>query len=239
MRAGAFMQSASDASQWLFTAIVAAIAILFLVAARRVARAHPGPASWLVPVLVLALWVAVPGWLAWQGRLGVYAPLPTLGTTLFVLLTIATSVLAGSPWGRWLAQSITPAALVGYQVFRLPLELVLHSLYQQGVIPVQMTYSGRNFDIVTALLAVPVALLLHAGRCPRWLLLAWNLLGLALLVNIAAVAILSTPVPFRAFSNEPANLLPGSFPFVWLPTVLVQAALFGHLLVFRRLRGAA
>jgi hypothetical protein len=43
------------------------------------------------------------------------------------------------------------------------------------------------------------------------------------------------PVPFRQFMNEPANLLPSTFPFVWLPTFLVQAALFGHLLVFRAL----
>jgi hypothetical protein len=35
--------------------------------------------------------------------------------------------------------------------------------------------------------------------------------------------------------NEPANLLPGMFPYVWLPTFLVQAALFGHLVVFRAL----
>ena len=32
--------------------------------------------------------------------------------------------------------------------------------------------------------------------------------------------------------NEPANRLPSMFPYVWLPTFLVQAALFGHLLVF-------
>jgi hypothetical protein len=25
------------------------------------------------------------------------------------------------------------------------------------------------------------------------------------------------------------------FPYVWLPTILVQAALFGHVVIFRRL----
>jgi hypothetical protein len=227
------MRSASDSTQWLFIGLVFAIVMLFVLASRRVAHAHPGPVSWLLPIFVLALWVALPALLARQGRLDTYAPLPTLGTALFVLLTAGTVALASSPWGRWCAQAIGPAALVGYQLFRLPLELLLHALYEQGVIPVQMTYSGRNFDILTALLAVPVALLLRAGRCPRWLLLAWNVLGLVLLVNILAVAILSTPAPFRAFANEPANLLPSTFPFVWLPTLLVQAALFGHLLVLR------
>jgi hypothetical protein len=49
------------------------------------------------------------------------------------------------------------------------------------------------------------------------------------------VAVLSTPVPFRHFMTEPANRRPGTFPFVGLPTVLVQAALLGHVLVFRAL----
>jgi hypothetical protein len=66
--------------------------------------------------------------------------------------------------------------------------------------------------------------------------LAWNVLGLALLANIVAVAALSTPVPFRRFLEGPPNLLPGTFPWIWLPSFLVQVALASHLLVFRRLR---
>jgi hypothetical protein len=222
------MQTPALSTQLVFVAIVAALAALLVAATRTL------PRGWLLASLVLLLWVLVPGVLAWWGLLDRYAPLPTLGTGMFVALTLGTIALAWSRWGRTLAQGVPLAALVGFQVFRVPLELVLHSLYEQGVVPVQMTYSGRNFDILTGLLAVPVALLLRAGRCPKWLLLAWNVLGLVLLVNILAVAILSTPVPFRVFTEAPANLLPGTFPFVWLPTFLVQAALFGHLLVFRR-----
>jgi hypothetical protein len=33
--------------------------------------------------------------------------------------------------------------------------------------------------------------------------------------------------------GEQRQRLPSMFPYVWLPTFLVQAALFGHLLVFR------
>ncbi len=68
------------------------------------------------------------------------------------------------------------------------------------------------------------------------MLRAWNLLGLALLINIVTIAVLSTPVPFRRFLEDPPNRLPSLFPYVWLPTFLVQVALAGHVLVFRRLR---
>jgi hypothetical protein len=35
--------------------------------------------------------------------------------------------------------------------------------------------------------------------------------------------------------NEPANVWVTRPPFVWLPAVLVLAALLGHLVLFRRL----
>jgi hypothetical protein len=55
------------------------------------------------------------------------------------------------------------------------------------------------------------------------------------LANIVTIAVLSLPLPFRRFPDPPANLLPLHFPAVWLPSFGVQAALFGHLLVFRKL----
>ena len=45
--------------------------------------------------------------------------------------------------------------LVGSQVFRLPLELVMHRASDVGLMPVQMSFSGWNFDILSGLLAVP------------------------------------------------------------------------------------
>lgn len=76
----------------------------------------------------------------------------------------------------------------------------------------------------------------HAARrkLPDWGLLLWNVGGLALLLNIVVVAMLSTP-PLQRFDSTPANTIIAHAPFVWQPTVLVQAALLGQLLVFRRL----
>jgi len=59
--------------------------------------------------------------------------------------------------GRWLSLLPLPA-LVLFQAFRLPLELVLHSWVAQGVIPGTMTWSGRNWDIVSGVLALVAAL---------------------------------------------------------------------------------
>lgn len=187
--------------------------------------------------LGMVAWLALTGALGASGVLDVWT-LPPRIVPLFTLLLIVTVGLARSSHGRVLAEGLPWSMLIGYQVFRLPVEIMLHLAYDQDVIGVQMTWSGRNFDVVTALLAGVIGLWLwrrgESTPPPRGLVIAWNLLGLALLINIVSIAIASTPT-FAAFPG-PTNTFVAHFPYVWLPTVMVAAALFGHLLVFRRLR---
>jgi hypothetical protein len=98
-----------------------------------------------------------------------------------------------------------------------------------------MSFSGRNFDILTGASALIVAAFVRAGRAPRWLVVTWNVLGLALLTNIVAIAILSTP-PVHYFGTARLNVWVTYPPFVWLPAVMVLAAFAGHLVIFRALR---
>jgi hypothetical protein len=114
-------------------------------------------------------------------------------------------------------------------------EWVLHRLALEGVVPVEMSWAGRNFDVVSGLTGLVLGLaLLRGGRIPRDVVLGWNVLSLGLLANIVAVAVLATPA-FHRFAGPP-NLLPAAFPWIWLPSFLVQVALGSHLLVFRQLR---
>ena len=80
-------------------------------------------------------------------------------------------LLARSSIGDRLARGLPLAYLVGFQAFRFPLELAIHRAYVEGVMPVQMSYSGRNFDIVTGLTALVLAAALAMARVPRWLVL--------------------------------------------------------------------
>ena len=142
------------------------------------------------------------------------------------------------PVGKRIAIGLPIAALVGYQSFRIIVELLMHRAYVEGLMPVQMSYSGRNFDIVTGITALALGGLARHGTRSRGLVLAWNTLGVVLLANILIVALLSAPTPFRVFMNEPANVWITHAPWVWLPTVMVFAAVFGHVAVYRRLAAA-
>jgi hypothetical protein len=140
-----------------------------------------------------------------------------------------------SRFGTRVSSAIPLCVLVLVQGFRLPLELAMHGMYARGIMPVQMSYEGYNFDVVTGALAIVVALLVAMGYAGRGIVAAWNVLGLALLINVVTVAILATP-RFRFFGDESLNVWVTYPPFVWLPAVMVLAALTGHLLIFRALR---
>ena len=181
-----------------------------------------------------SIWIAVTGFAAARGVLH-FGDRPTMLPVFVITFALAIG-LALSPVGKRIAIGLPLAVLVGYQSFRVFVELLLHRAYREGLMPVQMSYSGRNFDIVSGITALLLGVwLVMRPTSSRVLVFAWNTLGLALLINIIGVALLSAPTPLRVFMNEPANVWITHVPWVWLPTVMVLAALCGHVLVYRRL----
>lgn len=179
------------------------------------------------------------GWLVLTGLLGMSGFLADFESrpprlALVLLPTLALPVLLGSSRLGGALSALPAHWLIGFQAFRLPLELVMHRAALDGTMPPQMTYTGHNFDIVTGASAVVVAMLAARGSAPRWLLFGWNVLGTVLLLTIVAIAVLSLPM-FALYGRGALNTWVAYFPYVWLPTVLVSSAILGHLLLWRRL----
>lgn len=142
-----------------------------------------------------------------------------------------------SALGRRAAENLTFASLIGLQAFRFPLELVMHRAYTQGIMPIYLSYSGYNLDIVTGVGALIIFAFFRMGRSvPRSLLWIWNIWGSACLVVLAVIAIAISPM-VRAFGDAPADVNSWVlyFPYVWLPVVLVTIAISGHVIVWRKL----
>jgi hypothetical protein len=156
---------------------------------------------------------------------------------LVVSIIVLGAIIALTSYGRRLALGLPLWVLVAVQGFRLPLELAMHEMYERGVMPGQMSYGGNNFDILTGATALIVAAIVRFGRQGRVLVAVWNILGLALLLNIVTIAILSTP-RFSYYGSDRLNEFVADPPYVWLPAVMVLAALAGHLVIFRALRRA-
>jgi hypothetical protein len=98
-----------------------------------------------------------------------------------------------------------------------------------------MTFEGGNLDILTGILALPAGYLVAQKKfSPLKISLTFNLIGIALLLNILVIALLSMPTPFRHFTNEPSNVIITQFPYILLPGVLVPIAYGLHILSLRK-----
>jgi hypothetical protein len=184
------------------------------------------------------VWLAVTGLAGWLGLARDFQRVPPPMFVLLLAAVVLTVVTAMSRVGSRLVAEAGIVWLIGVQAFRVAVEVFLDWGHRVDLVPVQMTFEGRNWDIVSGVSAAAVAWLAAKRQAPRWLVLLWNCVGLALLLNIVVIAVLSMPTPLRRFHNEPVNSFVGYFPYIWLPTFLVQLALFGHVLVFRWLRQA-
>jgi hypothetical protein len=129
---------------------------------------------------------------------------------------------------------LEPQQLIQLQVFRVFVEVLLWMLVIENLLPVQMSFEGRNFDILSGLIAAIVAWLAYKNKASKTILIVYNLLGLGLLINIVTIAILSMPTPFQYFINEPSNTIVTLFPFSWLPAFLVPLAYMLHFFSLRQ-----
>jgi hypothetical protein len=230
--------SLADPPILMFLLLPAAVAALFVwgVAAawRRTGRAATATPAAVRAASACLVWMGLTLAVADRGLLLAWDRTPPPFALLVLAVVTIAVAIAWSPIGRALATGVPLWALVAVQGFRLPLELAMHGLVSRGIMPGQMSYTGRNFDILTGAAALVVAALVKTGAAGRRLVMMWNAAGLTLLLNIVIVAILSTP-RFRAFGDDHLNVFIVYPPFVWLPAVLVLAALAGHLVIFRAL----
>ena len=185
--------------------------------------------------------------LVWGGIMGIsslaaphlMAPLfeggPPRALLFFVLLLTLGALSFRSAWVGALARATPLWALVLFQAFRLPLELLLHEWFSQRVIPQAMTYSGQNIDIIAGALALPFALALWrgwAGKRSAWVFLVIS--GL-LLLNVLRVVIATTPSPLRSLLDQPPLLLATHPVCIWIASVCVLGSWVGHVVLLRAL----
>jgi hypothetical protein len=151
---------------------------------------------------------------------------------LFMGVTVVVPIVLGSSKkGRRMMEHLSIPTLVGFQSFRLPLEIVLHSWYRSGTIPKSMTWEGSNWDVLTGVLAI--CCLPFVGR-RLWLAWAFNVIGILLLLNVVRVAVMSSPVPF-GWNVEPPLELIVQLPYAFIVPVCVGGAFLGHVLLTRKL----
>lgn len=195
----------------------------------------PAGKSRLVRGAFVAAWLGAAAALSSIDSLRDFRSFPPPLLRVLLVMLLALTIVALSPGGRRVGNGMPLWILVGFQAFRIPVELLLHASYAHGLIGVQMTYLGRNLDVLSGAGALLLGLVLYKRPLPKWCLWAWNVMSVALLVNILVVAALSMPTPARVFLQGPPNVFVAHWPFILLPMAMVASAWFGHVLLTRRL----
>ncbi|MFK7853014.1 MAG: hypothetical protein AB8B79_02830 [Granulosicoccus sp.] len=216
----------SQAPLELFLIVIGGLTTAFVPVFARAFRIH-----WTTSLLGCIAWLTVTGAFPFVLHLmsvGSEAQFPVFA----IMLTLAVSLAIGRV-GLQVVEMNGLALLAGIHIFRLPLEFVLILWYEHGFMPVQMTWNGDNFDVVTGVLALPVAVLIAKKIRPTLIAFLFNLFGLLMLLNIVLIVALSSPTPLRTltggYSSGPETLVGMYFPSVWIGSVAVVGATFLHI----------
>jgi hypothetical protein len=194
--------------------------------------------AWLRIAVPLLAWQSLIWWLAaagaFQTRIG---PLPLLPLAIVLPVVIGLPLLLRSTTIGLMLDATPPAWLVGLQVYRI-FGSVFVAGWLAGSLPGIFALPAGVGDTLVGLLALPVALLLHAGvRGARGLAVGWNILGILDLVDAITLGALTTTGPLQLIVPDRVNLV-SAYPLVLIPAFAVPMSLLLHALSLRQLRRA-
>ncbi len=199
-------------------------------------------ARYLSGRIALVIAAGLFAWLTYVGLLGYFGVIrngamrPPGMAVIFVpvLFFLLLGILAlRSPAGARVALAFPLWIILSAQSFRIVVELFLHSLWLDGLIPKMLTFAGANVDIYVGASAPLIAWLSTRGRWGIKLAFIWNVLGLLSLTNVVIRAVLTAPGSLNLIHAEVPNLMIGTFPFVFIPGFFVPLAVMLHVLALR------
>lgn len=186
----------------------------------------------------LAIWLAILAVAAWSGFFREYGKTPPrIFFALFPPLLLIV-LLMFSKKVRLFLLALPPQWLIYAQSFRILMELFLWFGYRGGYVPGLMTFEGLNYDIIVGLTAPMAGFVFFGSNRNYWYhAVLWNVFGIALLLNVVALGLMSLPEPsmLHVFDVVPASAFVSGFPFIWVPGFIVPFALALHLFSLKQL----
>lgn len=180
------------------------------------------------------VWLTYAAVLALLGVLNVQSLPPRIFVfTSVPLLIILFGIIGNTGLYKKLLRAASLQSLVRLHVFRL-VGVFFIVLYLYHLLPAGFALSGGLGDIITALLAVPLAKAVVQQK--KWVtraVYAWNIFGALDIINLIAIAVMAALKPIAAVT--PGNAEMTLFPFVWFPAFAPATILFLHYGIFRKL----
>jgi hypothetical protein len=186
--------------------------------------------------LVLFIWAGIQVFLSLNGFYKVIDTIPPRFVLLIIPPILLIIILFNTQKGKLFIDSLDIKVLTIIHTIRILVEIVLFWLFMYKTIPVELTFEGRNFDIISG---VTAPIVYYFGfikqTLSKKLIISWNILCIGFLLNVVLNSILSSPLLFQKFEFNQPNFAVLNFPFVFLPSLIVPIILFSHFVLIRRL----
>lgn len=187
-------------------------------------------------ITLIIAWVFVVSLLTFNGFFRDFDSQPPRFLYLILPPLLVIIALLAIPKSRAFLQKMPLTTLTYIHIIRVPVEMVLWWLSQEGVVASAMTFEGMNYDILSGISAPFAGVFLVGLRSKSKIgAFIWNLLAFGLVLNIVVRAISATPYFFDPAVYDQPNIAVFYFPYVLLPAFIVPAVFFSHLVSFYRL----
>jgi hypothetical protein len=151
------------------------------------------------------------------------------------LAIILFAIIGNTNIFKKILRSISLESLITIHVFRL-LGVFFIILYFYHLLPADLAFSAGMGDIITALLAWPVAN--WVSKRESWSIkavYAWNIFGILDIISL--LIIVGITIKKSIISGGNGDLLEMTiFPFAWFPAFAPATILFLHTAIFRKLQ---
>jgi len=195
---------------------------------------------WLGILIPFTLWLAV----IWAGAInGVFQPrrfpLPLLPIAIFLPVIVGVPLLLRSKRVGQVLDAMPAPWLIALQLYRVFGSAFLIG-WINGVMPGIFALPAGIGDVLTGLMAVPVAISLASGTLEgRKAAVAWNIFGLLDFTVAVGIALIISPGPLQLIVPSIPNGAAGFYPTALTPAFAVPSSIMLHALSLRQLRRRA
>ncbi|HXO03631.1 MAG TPA: hypothetical protein VN900_16330 [Stellaceae bacterium] len=194
---------------------------------------------WLAIMIPFTLWLAA----IWCAAVnGVFRPVPEGGPPLlplaiFIPVIIGAPILLRSKRIGQILDAMPESWLIALQLYRVFGAIFLVN-WARGVAPGLFALPAGTGDVITGLLAVPVAISLASGDGRR-AAIAWNIFGLFDFAVAIGMGLITAPGPLQLIVPSLPSIGAGTYPTVMIPAFAVPSSILLHALSLRQLRRRA
>jgi hypothetical protein len=193
--------------------------------------------TWIGIAVPLTIWLGGAWLVVAEGLLRTGATrIPLLPVLVLVPTVIANVLLWRSRRIGMLLDAVPATWLIGLQFYRV-VGGVFFLGWIIGSVPAAFAWPAGTGDVITGLMALPVAAAVARGRSGSTrAAFIWNLFGVGDLILAIVMGALTSPGPLQHFAFDHPNLMVGAYPTAIIPAFTVPTSLILHVLSLRQLR---